>query len=129
MENLHPNMAVLQRLDLGKMEACAAVMTQDFVWHYINPVMPELHGDYEGIEGFADFFSKLADSTGGTFKLNVISSMPAGDELVVTHVKDRMVLNGKRMEIDAVLVWRMVDGLIREAWDIPAVHAVTVMEQ
>ena len=128
MKKEHPNIDVLRRLDLTNMATSAEVIAKDFVWHYINPELPEMQGDYLGIEEFADFFGKMANNTGGTFKVNVISTIPMGDELVVTHVKDRMLLNDKQMEIDAVVVWRIVDGKIKEAWDIPAIHKVKFLE-
>ena len=128
MKKEHPNIDILKRLDLTNMAASAEVIAEDFVWHYFNPKLPELEGDYLGIAGFADFFSKIAKNTGGTFKVNVISTTPIGDELVVTHVKDRMFLNDKHLEVDAVVVWSIFDGKIKEAWDIPAVHRVKVLE-
>jgi hypothetical protein len=33
-----------------------------------------------------------------------------------------LVIEGAPIEIDAVVVWRIVGGQIAEAWDIPAVH-------
>jgi len=33
-----------------------------------------------------------------------------GDELVIVHVKDTMVFEGAPIEIDAVVMWRIVDG-------------------
>ena len=128
MKKAHPNIEVLQRLDLTNMAASAEVLAKDFVWHYFNLELPEVHGDYYGITGFADFFKKMAGNTGGTFKVNVISTTPMGDELVVTHVKDTMTLKGKPMEVDAVVVWSIADGKIQEAWDIPAIHSVKVKE-
>ncbi len=128
MNKEHPNIDVLKRLDLTNMAASAEVLAEDFVWHYFNPELPEVQGDYLGIAGFTDFFKRMANNTGGTFKVNVISTTPMGDELLVTHVKDTMLLKGKQMEIDAVVVWSIVDGKIKEAWDIPAVHRVKVLE-
>lgn len=128
MKKEHPNIKVLQRLDLTNIEACAHIISDDFVWHYFNPELPELEGDYMGVAGLADFFKKIAGNTGGTFRVNVISAIPMGDELVVTHVKDKMLLKGKQIEVDAVVVWSIVDGKIKEAWDIPAVHSVAVLE-
>jgi predicted SnoaL-like aldol condensation-catalyzing enzyme len=128
MNREHPNIEVLKRLDLTNMAASAEVIAEDFVWHYFNTELPEMQGDYSGIEGFADFFRKMAGTTGGTFKVNLISATPMGDELVVTHVKDTMYLKGQQMEIDAVVVWSIVEGKIKEAWDIPAVHKVKVLE-
>ena len=124
----HPNIDVLKRLDLTDMAASAEVIAEDFVWHYFNPELPELQGDYLGIAGLGDFFSRMANNTGGTFKVNLISITPMGDELVVTHVKDTMLLKGKQMEVDAVVVWSIADGKIKEAWDIPAVRRVNILE-
>ena len=39
-----------------------------------------------------------------------------------------MVLEGEQIETDAVVVWRIVEGKIVEAWDIPAVHSVGVRQ-
>ena len=84
--------------------------------------MLELQGDYVGLAGLQDFFEKIQEVSGGTFRINPISITVCGDELVVVHVKDTMVLEGSPIEIDAVVVWRIVDGKLAEAWDIPAVH-------
>ncbi|MBT8361620.1 MAG: nuclear transport factor 2 family protein [Deltaproteobacteria bacterium] len=128
MNKEHPNIEVLKKLDLSNMEACAEVLAEDLVWHYFNPELPELHGDYYGIEGFGNFFNKMGQNTGATFKVNVISTTPMGDEMVVTHVKDTMFLKGRNMEVDAVVVWSIADGQIQEAWDIPAMHSVKIKE-
>ena len=70
----------------------------------------------------------MAARTDGTFKVKPLYITPFGDEFVVTHVRDTMAFNGKRMEIDAIVVWRMVDGKIKEAWDIPAVNTPTFLD-
>ncbi|MBT8188373.1 MAG: nuclear transport factor 2 family protein [Croceitalea sp.] len=128
MNKVHPNMAVLEQLDLNDMVASAKVIEEDFVWHYFNLELPEIHGDYHGIKGFADFFKKMTGTTGGTFKVNVMSTVPMGDDLVVTYVKDTMVLKGKPMEVDAIVVWCIMDGKIKEAWDIPIVHTAKILD-
>ena len=129
MSKEHQNIAVLKQLDLSDMAASAKLFAKDFIWHYFNKELPELHGDYHGVEGFAAFFQKMGKNTNGTFKVNVISTILMGDEMVVTHVKDTMVLKGEPMEVDAVVVWSIADGKIREAWDIPAIHSVKYLEQ
>ena len=128
MNKEHPNIEVLKRLDLSNTTAIAEVLSKDFIWHYFNLELPEVHGDYHGVKGFTAFFKKMASNTGDTFKVNVISTTPMGDELVVTHVKDNMTLKGKSMEVDAVVVWSIANGMIQEAWDIPAIHSVKLIE-
>lgn len=69
----------------------------------------------------------MAGRTKGTFKANPVSIPPMGDELVVAHVKDTMVMmvmEDRQMELDVVVVWRIVDGKATEAWDIPAINTV-----
>ena len=128
MNKEHPNIDVLKRLDLRNLEASAEVFAEDFVWHYYNPKLPEMQGDYIGLTGLTDFFKILAGRTMGSFKVKPLSIAPMGDELVVTHVKDTMLLNGKQMEIDAVVIWCIIDGKIREAWDIPVIPTAKFLE-
>jgi len=122
MNTNHPNIAVLLQFNPANISDSIHVIAEDAVFHYFNPMLPDLHGDYQGRQGFVEFFGKIAAKTEGTFKVTPISITPMGDELVVTHVKDNMILNGEQIEIDAVVVWRIVEGKINEAWDIPAVY-------
>ncbi len=128
MKKAHPNIEVLKRFDPTNIAAMAEVLAEDFVWHFINPELPEVQGDYFGLDGLADFFKKMGGHTDGTFKVNPLSITPIGDEFVVVHVKDTMALNGKQMEIDAIVLWHIIDEKIKEAWDIPALHTATVLK-
>ncbi len=128
MNKEHPNIEVLKRLDLTNLSASAEVIAEDFVWHYYNPELPDLEGDYLGLSGLTDFFKILAGRTRGSFKVNPLSITPLGDELIITHVKDTMLLEGKPMEIDAVVLWCIIDGKIKEAWDIPVIRTATFLE-
>lgn len=121
-EEEHANVSLLKRVDLGNLAGAADLFAEDFVWHFFNPRLPDVQGDYVGLTGLQTFFEKLGAATGGTFQVEPISITPVGDELVVTHVRDRMVVESMPIAIDAVVVWRMVGGRIAEAWDIPAVH-------
>jgi len=100
------------------------LIAEDFVWHFFNFRLPDLEGDYVGLSSLQDFFTALANSTSGTFEAKPIFAIPMGDELVVTHVQERMALDGEAIELDAVVVWRIVAGQIAEAWDIPSLYLV-----
>ncbi|MEL6812301.1 MAG: nuclear transport factor 2 family protein [Bacteroidota bacterium] len=128
MKKEHPNMSILMRFDPANPDTVAEVLAEDFVWHYINPELPEFEGDYYGLSGLKDFFGRLARRTQGSFKVNPISITPLGDKLIVTHVKDRMVLEDEPMEIDAVVIWCIIEGKIKEAWDIPIIHTAKMIE-
>ncbi|WP_239540704.1 nuclear transport factor 2-like protein [Spongiivirga citrea] len=118
----------MKRLDLTNLAASATVFAEDFVWHYYNPELPEIEGDYFGLSGLIDFFKILAGKTKSSFKVHPISITPMGDKLVITHVKDSMFLEDKPMEIDAIVVWCIVDSKIKEAWDIPVIHTAKMIE-
>ncbi len=125
----HPNIEILKRFNPADPITAAGILDNDFVWHYINPKLPEMEGDYFGLSGLMDFFKTLAGRTKGSFKVNPVSISPMGNEVVITHVKDTMSLDGEPMEIDAIVVWCIVDGKIKEAWDIPIIHTAKLMEQ
>jgi len=96
----------------------------DFVFHYINPQLPDLDGDYHGFDGTADLFARL-EHLSETGLRNVPHSLtPYGDELLVAFATNTLSFAGAVIDVDAVVVWRVFDGQIHEAWDIPAVNTV-----
>ncbi|MEM9557843.1 MAG: nuclear transport factor 2 family protein [Acidobacteriota bacterium] len=123
MSEIHPNIALLERFDPENLAGCADLFAEDVVFHLFNPLLPDLQGDYVGASGIQSFFEKLAALAGEAFEVNPVSVTAVGDELVVVHRVQRMVLKGRQIESDVVVVWRMVDGRIAEVWDIPSVHA------
>ena len=122
MSDEHPNLSVLKRFNPADVAGSVDVFSEDVVFHFFNPALPDLEGDYIGREGLQTFFSKMAETTKGSFKVNPVSTTAVGDELVVVHVKNTMTLADQRIEIDVVVVWRILEGFIVEVWDIPAVH-------
>lgn len=124
---LHPNLAIMQKLDIENLDACADIFADNFVWHYFNSNWPDLAGDYHGVSRLKEFFAKMKENSKSTFQVNPVDARPVGDELVVVHACNRLALPAKEggtIEFDAVVVWRIVDGKIAEAWDIPAVNTV-----
>ncbi|MEO9966663.1 MAG: nuclear transport factor 2 family protein [Reichenbachiella sp.] len=124
----HPNISILKRFDPASPRTAADLLAEDFVWHYINPKLPEMQGDYFGLAGLTDLFKRIAGHTSGSFQVNPISIAPMGDHLVITHVKDKVILEGKNTEIDAVVTWCIIDGKIKEAWDIPVSHTAKFLK-
>lgn len=123
-DRMHPNMLILKNLNLQDLDACKSILAEDLVWHYVNPRLPEMDGDYRGIEGLKAFFAKLGNKSGGSFRSNHVETRTAGDELVVTQVCNSVMLEGSAIEVDAVVVWRIIDSKIAEVWDIPAINTV-----
>ena len=123
MTQEHPSITLLERLDPENLAGSDNVFAYDVVFHFFNPKLPEIQGDYVGLSGLRDVFGKLAKRTNSTFKANPISVTPVGDELVVVQNRNTMVLGGQQKEVDVVLVWRIVEGRVTEVWDIPSVYA------
>ena len=118
----HSNVSLLKQFNPSNIAGSADLFAENFVWHFFNPSLPDVQGDYVGLNGLQAFFEQLGALTDDSFQVEPISIIACGDELVVTHVKDRMIWGGRSIEIDAVVVWRIVDGRIAEAWDIPSVY-------
>lgn len=59
MSDDHPNIRLLQRLDLRDLPGCADLFAEDFVWRYFNPKLPDLQGDFVGVTGLGEFFRRL----------------------------------------------------------------------
>ena len=87
MTKEHPNVSLLSRLDISNLAESADLFAENFVWHFFNPSLPNVQGDYTGLKGLQDFFEKLAMVTNSSFEVEPIAITPMGDELVVTHVK------------------------------------------
>jgi ketosteroid isomerase-like protein len=122
----HRNLSLVREagkaIQAGTIRDAAGVFAEGVVWHYFNPRLPMLAGDYAGIDGIATFFEKVAQHTNGTFRMQPVSATPIGDELVVTHARLALTLAGRPIETDVVVVWRVQGGRIAEVWDIPAAH-------
>lgn len=124
IESTHPNLTILMKLDLENLDACSNIFADDFIWHYFNPKLPDFEGDYRGIEELKGFFAKLGEMSRGSFQVNPVDVRAVGDELLVTQVCNRIALEKDAIEFDAVVVWRIVEGKLAEAWDIPSVYNV-----
>lgn len=121
------NLSLLERLEKllpYDLDSAQDLVADTFVWHYFNPALPEIAGDYQGIKGLQAFFEKLGTVTDNTFNVKTQQIIPVGEELVVIHANPSMTLGGESFELDAVVVWRIVGNRITEAWDIPSVYTV-----
>lgn len=120
MTEPHLNLALQSKLDFQIPDASTELFTESFVWHYFNPKLPDVEGDYVGIEGLIKYFETIAVKTNATFKVEPDLVTPVGDELLVFHVRDSLLIDGNTIEIDVVVVWRVVDGKFTETRDIPS---------
>jgi ketosteroid isomerase-like protein len=114
----HPNISLLKRLDLGNLAAAKDVFADDVVWHFFNPNLPDLQGDYVGLDGIRSFFQGLGEMSRGTFRAEPVSVSAIGDELVVSHNRNTLNFKSRAIALDVVVVWRFLGGRIAEVWDI-----------
>lgn len=78
-----------------------------------------LTGEYKGIDEVFGFFGKLAEMTGGSFKLDVHDIL-ANDEHVVALVRNTGERNGKRISQNVVHVFHVnPEGKFTENWGFP----------
>ena len=129
MPEEHPNVLLFKGMKPGNLADATELFAPDAVFHYINPRLPDLQGDYVGMDGIRAFFEKIGAATAGTFQVEPISIAAMGDELVVMHNKNRLNLQGQLIATDVVLVWRIVDGRVVEVWDIPSVYTGASSQQ
>lgn len=122
-QDLHPNIALLNTIDIRNLDSCADAFAKDAVFHYFNPKALKLQGDYTGIDGIKRFFTTLDTVTDGTFSVRPINAWPVGDELVVVQTKNTLKWDGQITVIDVALVWRFVDGKVAEVFDIPSAYS------
>ena len=113
----HPNVALLKRLDLRNLTASKDLIAEDVVWHYFNPNLADVQGDYVGLDGVRSFFEAIAQKSRGTFKIDPMSIAPVGDELVVVQSRNTLTLEDRSVTVDVVVVWRIVHGRVVEVWE------------
>ncbi|MEL6401880.1 MAG: nuclear transport factor 2 family protein [Cyanobacteria bacterium J06626_4] len=127
MTNPQINVSLVKQLPTlipNRLEEAREYFCDDFVWHYINPELPQIQGDYDGLDGLKTFFIKLGDLTNNTFNVQIKQAYAVGHEFVVVHAYPSMTIKNYAFETDAVVVWRMVDQHFKEAWDIPGLNSL-----
>ncbi len=122
--NLDLVMRVGTLIHTGFADSDEEVFADDFVFHYVNPRLGELDGDHHGYDGFRSFFERLHQESDTGFHNEPHSLTPYGDELVVAYATNTLSVAGTVIDVDAIVLWRIVDGRISEAWDIPAINSV-----
>ena len=121
MPEEHPNLVIIREFDPRNIAGSADVLAEDVVFHFFNSQLPDVEGDYIGLEGIQSFFETLGQRTNGTFEVNPISMTAVGNQLVVVQTRNRMILDDQQIETDVVIVFRIIEGRITEVWDIPSV--------
>jgi ketosteroid isomerase-like protein len=114
----HPNAQLVwraadafQRGDLATFATCYA---DEAVWHV--PGEGPLSGEYRGTESILALFARAYGLSGGTLRVEPLDVMASESHAVLwQHVSG--VRDGRTLEVDEALVFRIVDDRIAEVWE------------
>ena len=113
----HPNVEIARRgyeaFAKGDLATLTELLADDIVWH-VRGVGP-LSGDYHGRDQVFGFFGRIAEETGGTFRLDVHDIL-ANDEHAVSLATLTATRGGKSIEVPVANVTHNRDGQITEFW-------------
>jgi len=113
----HPNEELVRRgyqaFDTGDMATLDELFADDIVWHV--PGRNQLSGTYRGKQEVFGNFMKLAELTGGSFKLD-IHTILADDEHAVVLVTATGEHDGKTLSDNSVQIFHIKDGKVTEQW-------------
>jgi ketosteroid isomerase-like protein len=119
----HPNVGVLRRgyqaIAAGDLSGALALFTEDAVMH-IRANGP-LGGDHAGRDAIGRALAGLVEWTGGTVLLDV-EEIFADDEHALAVIRETATRASDALALDVreIHLYRIVDGLAAEFWDLPA---------
>lgn len=115
----HPNEELLRKgykaFSEGDLETIGTLFADDIVWH--TPGKSSIAGDYKGKDQVFEFFGKITQDTGGTFKIEIHDVM-ANDEHAVVLVTTSAEKDGKSYQGNGVGVYHVKDGKVTESWQL-----------
>jgi ketosteroid isomerase-like protein len=113
----HPNEDLARRgyaaFASGDLATLDDLFADGIVWH-VGGRSP-MSGDYEGKEAVLAYFGRLAQETGGSFRIE-IHDLLANDEHVVVLSTASAERQGRSLEGIGVQVFHVRDGKVTESW-------------
>jgi ketosteroid isomerase-like protein len=117
----HPNAALIRRgyeaFSAGDVATLTELIAPDAVQHMPGNNM--FSGDHQGIADILGMYGRLAQETGGTFKVD-LEQVYANDETVVTVYRATGERGGEHLDERHALVFTMRDGRAVDVNDIAA---------
>ena len=114
----HPNIELLRRYSATLTAARAAEIlpffTEDCVLHI--PGRSPHAGSYRGQDAVLAYYTRIFQDTAGKFENLGIDDILASDDHAASLVRWRVERNGRSIEIDRVVIYRIEDGRIAEIW-------------
>ena len=111
----HPN-AVLTRRGYnafveGDLDTLNEVFSPQATWH--QPDTGVIAGDYTGRDRVFQFFAKLSELTGGSYKVEPVDIL-ADDDRAVAIQHSTAVRDGKHLDTQQVAVFEIHDGMVTD---------------
>jgi ketosteroid isomerase-like protein len=117
----HANLDRLQRglraFAAKDMAALRELFHEGVEWHYGGTSI--LAGTYRGLDEVFELFARRAALSGNTYRFEVEQAV-ANDQFVSVLGRTRAERGSERYEDTISYVYRIVDGLVVEAWGQPA---------
>lgn len=92
------------------------VFAEDAVW--VVPGTSTMAGTYRGREAIFGFLGRLPKETGGTYGSRLVDVL-VSDERAAALYRASGERDGRRLDLDQVLLFRIVDGRVREVCALP----------
>ena len=123
----HPNVELTRQgyeaFAKGDLAALSGLIADDATWHVSGA--GQLDGAYHGQNEVFGFFARLAEETGGTFRLDVHDVL-ANDEHTVALCTLSASRGSKSIEVPVANVGHIRDGRITEFWSATADPQATI---
>ncbi|MFL5684549.1 MAG: nuclear transport factor 2 family protein [Chloroflexota bacterium] len=114
----HPNVDLIQRysaaLTAGKAADALPFYTEDLVLHI--PGRSPHAGTFRGQDAVLAYYTRLFRDTDGRFTPLGVDDILASDSHAASLVRWKVERNGRELEIDRVVIYRIEDGRIAEIW-------------
>lgn len=101
----------------GGVGAVIHLFHDDIVWHVGGRNL--LSRDWRGKYEVNDFFRQLMDLTLGSFEIVEVEDVLASDNRAAVLVRERARRNGRKLEMNAVHLWQLSNGIFTEFRRLP----------
>ena len=113
----HPTAELLRKgynaFDKGDMAVLTELFAADVVWHL--PGDNPISGDHKGRHAVFAVFAKVAELTGGTFKIE-LHDVLANDEHAVALTRATASRQGKQINVLESAIYHVMNGKVTEFW-------------
>ena len=115
----HPNVALMRKgyeaFAKGDMAALTGLFAEDVVLH--QPGNNQISGEHKGRDAVFAVFGKLAQLSGGTFRIE-LHDVLANDEHAVVLQRVTGSRPGRQLDARAIEVFHIKGGKVREWWSL-----------